>query len=442
MTDRAPIPAEAFDEAVDRLDRDTLAEFVGRLEAAADGAADVDVDPPVVTVGDGDDRTRLLVAPDGLDPDAAGWDETDPAPDAIVVGPGASSVTHAEGPVRTTADLRHQLLYAASPDAAASIAEEFLGTPARSASYVPEPTPTVAAGDDRDATAPAAEPDSRPGRVEGSAAPAGSTAGAAGESQESRPPDTESEPTTAGAPIGAGVVVVGVLAVMILAVAGGVVYAAEVAPDGDAGAFAAPVPVDGGGLSEAEIRRRSRGPIDESGAVATATATPTPGGGNDSGGHPLVNDTEADRNVRPAPTCKRSFLHVVQIQVNALKYNNNSTDDGIRTVRRFASPRNRQTIQTFDEFARIIKNPTYSPMLTHDSAQFTPIQSSDDYAQVQVVTRENGTVTGQYYFRLRKVDGGEYDGCWMTDAVVSVPETTNFSGEVAGQSTGASNETS
>jgi hypothetical protein len=122
--------------------------------------------------------------------------------------------------------------------------------------------------------------------------------------------------------------------------------------------------------------------------------------------------------------------------MNALKYNNDTTNDGIRTVRRFASPQNRQTIRSFDEFARIIKSPTYSPMLSYDSAQFTPIQSSDDYAQVQVLTREDGNVTGKYYFRLRKAESGGYDGCWTTDAVVSVPETTNFSGRVAGRSTG------
>jgi len=217
-----------------------------------------------------------------------------------------------------------------------------------------------------------------------------------------------------------------------------VVYAAEVSPGGDAGAFAAPAAIDAEGLSKGEIRRRSRGAIDGSSVVTT---TATPDGEATFGPLGGANDTEAARNVRPVPTCERSFLNVVQIQVNALKYNDNATDDGIRTVRRFASPRNRQTIQTFDEFATVIRSPTYSPLLSHNSAQYTPIQSSDDYAQVEVITREDGNTTGQYYFRLRKVDGGEYDGCWMTDAVVSVPETTNFSGEVAGRTTGSTNAT-
>ena len=448
MTDRAPIPAETFDAAVDRLDRDGLAAFVGRLEAAADGAVAVEVDPPVVTVDDGDNRDRILVAPDGSDADTGRSGAADPPPDVIVVGPDGPTPADADGSVRTTADLRRQLLYAVSPAAAESIAEEWLGTPARSASYAPEPPPTAATGRnaDADATAAGSDPDTDTPDGSGVSTVGASTAdGAAGRrggpTPEARggpePPDERS-----GAAVtrrGGGVAVVAVLVVVILAVAGGVVYAAEVSTDGDAGAFAAPGPVDTEGLSDAEIRRGSRDLIDESGAVATATPTPETGPGSD--GRPRADDTEANRNVRPAPTCERSFLHVVQIQVNALKYNNDTTDDGIRTVRRFASPRNRQAIQTFDEFVRVIQNPTYSPMLSHDSAQYTPIQSSDDYAQVYVTTREDGNVTGQYTFRLRKIDAGEYEGCWMTDAVVSVPETGTFSAEVTGRSTGSPNGT-
>jgi hypothetical protein len=461
-TDRTPIPPDAFAAAIDRLDRDALAAFVGRLEAAADGGAEVAVDPPLVSVSDGEGRRRILVAPDGADIDTDG---SDPSPDSVVVGPGESAPTEHDTPVRTAEDLRHQLLYAASPEAAASIAEEWLDVPVRSASYAPEPTPAATSGGDADA---------------GTDTPSGSDPGASGEPSDAGPADTESadtesadtgsadtestgtgspEPTaglaSGGGPSatpdsaagsdaastrgGAGLVVIGVGLVILLAVAGGVVYAADISPDGDAGTFAASAPVESGGLSDADIDRSSRDPIEESGAVTTAT--PTASGGDGSGGD-SAGDTETDRNVRAAPTCERSFLSVVQVQMNALRYNNNTTDDGIRTVRRFASPRNRQAIQTLEEFVQVIKSPTYRPMLSHDSAEFTPIQSSDDYAQVEVITREGGNVTGKYYFRVRKVDGGEYDGCWMTDAVVSVPESSNFSGKVGGQSTVTSGGTS
>ncbi|GGI99150.1 hypothetical protein GCM10008995_06290 [Halobellus salinus] len=450
MTDRAPIPVETFDAAVDRLDRDALAAFVGRLEAAADGTAGVEVDPPIVTVDDGDDRDRILIAPGGSDADTDRPEPTGQPPDVVVVGPDSTAGT-SDGSVRTAADLRHQLLYAVSPAAAESIAEEWLDTPARSASYAPDPTPAAVAGGsaDGDGTAAGSGPDAgtsddSTASVVGASAADGAAGRRSGPTPEGRdglgPGDERSGAavTRSSAGIAVGAVLVGV----ILAVTGGVVYAAEVSTDGDAGAFAAPGPVDTEGLSDAEIRRGSRDLIDESGAVATGTATPTPEPGSESDGRPLVDDTETDRNVRPAPTCGRSFLHVVQIQMNALKYNNNTTDDGIRTVRRFASPRNRQTIRTFDQFVRVIENPTYSPMLSHDSAQYTPVQSSDDDAQVYVTTRETGNVTGQYTFRLRKIDGGEYEGCWMTDAVVSVPEATTFSAEVTGRNTDSPNGTS
>lgn len=455
MTDPAPIPTETFDTAVDRLDRDALAAFVGRLKAAAHEAADVEVDPPVVIVDDGDSRKRLLVAPGGDGADADGSAPADPPADAVVAAPGASTATDPEVPVRTTADLRQQLLYAASPEVAESIAEEWLETPARSASYAPEPTPTAAAGGDPDADGVAAGAERNPGPPGESDAPTtpDSSASTTPDSGASTTPDglRRSPPTgdrggsgTRDAPSdaastrsGVGFAVVGVLIVLIIAVAGGVVYAAEVSPDGDAGAFAAAAPADDGATTD-------DGSItdDEDGAAATPTPTLIQDEGDGSGVEPLVSDTEVDRNVRPGPTCDRSFLNVVQVQMNALKYNNDTTNDGIRTVRRFASPRNRQTIQSFEEFVRVIKGPTYSPMLSYESAQYTPLQSSDDYAQVEVVTREDGNVTGRYYFRLGKVDRGEYDGCWMTDAVVSVPETTDFSGRVAGRSTGATNGTS
>lgn len=450
-SDRTPITPEAFAAAVDSVDRDALAGFVGRLEAAADATASVEVDPPTVAVDDGDGRTHLFVAPsDGTTLDLP----EDPAPDVVVVGSGGRPTWADGAAVRTPADLRRHLLYAVSPEAAESIAEEWLGVPARAASYAPPPGSdgsAASAGGDADGSPPDFGSGSGSGSEEpgGAAAPGtrdtGAVEAAGGDDADEPRPGSATrgpgDPTdgTGGSATrsAAGLAVVAVLVAMILAVAGGVVYAAEVAPDGDAGAFAAAAPAAStdGGLSEAEIRRRSREPIDDSGAI-TGGSTASPGG--EASLRPLdgPNDTEANRNVRPVPTCERSFLAVVQLQMNALKYNNDTTNDGIRTVRRFASPQNRQTIRSFDEFARIIKSPTYSPMLSYDSAQFTPIQSSDDYAQVQVLTREDGNVTGKYYFRLRKAESGGYDGCWTTDAVVSVPETTNFSGRVAGRSTG------
>ena len=444
MSERAPIPADEFAAAIDRLDRDALARFVARLEAAAADDATVDVDPPIVTVRAGDVRRTIVIAPDG---DGA----IEPAPtgaevDSVVVGASAPDRPGGdeEPAVRTPADLRRQLLYALPPDAAESIAAEWLGGPARAPAYAP---------DEADA------PDDPVGRVAGGTPEPSASGSGSAPTGEPRPPGARARGDVSGestAPadrdesgpitdpggtrpprrIDAQVAVAGVVVAVLLVATGGVMYAAALSPDGDAGAFAVPAdgavaaPVaDDDGLSEAAVRNRSRGPVDHGGPIETA-ATPTPGGGVTAGEGPRSGVADAaTRNARPAPTCERSSLLVVQIQMNALRYNDDATDDGIRTVRRFASPRNRQTIETFDEFVRTIRSPTYSPMLSYDSVRYTPIQESDDYAQVQVLTRENDTVTGQYYFRLRNVDGGEYDGCWMTDAVVATPQTVNASGQ-------------
>ena len=58
----------------------------------------------------------------------------------------------------------------------------------------------------------------------------------------------------------------------------------------------------------------------------------------------------------------------------------------------------------------------------------TELESLDGAASVEVVTRENGGVTGRYEFRLVRVGGGSgdtdsslgnVDDCWMTDAVAA-----------------------
>lgn len=438
MTDRTPIPPAEFADAVDRLDRDALARFVARLEAAADDVT-VDVEPPIVTVREGDSERTVAVAPNGPDADEVGADA-----DTVVVGTTASTDS-VDADVRTPDDLRRRLLYALPPETAETVAEEWLGVPARAASY--EPSAEGGASDTSESTSESDQAGAEPPPPTGSPATTGERAGVSGEAKQSPVDDDAGQPSpstltggpaspksfdesrSTGSPSAAQTTIVVAVVAVLLGGIGSVVYVAELSPDGDAGTFADTAAVETEGLSEADIRRRSRGPVDESGAVTSTETTGTPPSGGGGTGMPSATDgADADRNVRPVPTCNRSPLLVVQIQMNALQYNNDTTNDGIRTVRRFASPRNRQTIETFDEFVRTIQSSTYNPLLSYDSVQYTPGQPSDDYAQIRVVTRENGSVTGQYYFRLQQVESGQYDGCWMTDAVVATPETTNATG--------------
>ncbi len=176
---------------------------------------------------------------------------------------------------------------------------------------------------------------------------------------------------------------------------------------------------------------RTNVPDEEEGDDADAAADTGGANGttgeNDSNVSTVVDADEVARNTGLRPTCERSALQVVQIQMNAFRYNDNETNDGIRTARRFASPQNRRAVGSIENFVGLFDTPRYAPMLSYDTAEYSVPSVEDDVATVRVVTRENGSVTGRYEFRLRKVLGGSgstedgvddaVDGCWMTSAV-------------------------
>ncbi len=385
------IPPDEFASALERLDRGELAAFVGAVWAAT--AEDVTVDPPIVTVRTDSETVRLLAATD--DPgeslervDAVVTAREGLVPDHPTVGPSA---------------LRNRLLYGLAPDEADTLCERHLGRPARSPEYRPaDRAATSGASDGRSANTPAAASGddrrrAQSGRIDGLLV------------------GTPLEPLSER--VGRQVAMVSVLAVVVAVTGVMAVFVGGFVPGeagdpavdgGEAGAGDTPTP-DGGAASTATP------------AVDAETATPTPEDEDED--EDAVRSLSSDRYADMEPTCERSFLHVVQIQMNALKYNDNTTNDGIRTVRRFASPRNREAVGSLQRFVRIINRGAYAPMLSYDSAEYTPWRFSEDTAQVRVVTRENGTVTGRYAFRLRKQNGGEYDGCWMTEGVQSLSDS-------------------
>jgi hypothetical protein len=214
--------------------------------------------------------------------------------------------------------------------------------------------------------------------------------------------------------------VVVAVAILALAAGGGAVLVADAGPGGDGtAADGESIDLDDDG-TEAEMNPPTDGgrpaPVPENTPTPAATTTasaPATGTAGGSGG----GESGSERYADPVPTCNRSYLHVVQVQMNALKYNDDATDDGIRTVRRFASPDNREIVGSFEQFVEIIESPTYAPMLSYDSAAFEPERTGEDTALVRVTTRAAGNVTARYEFRLTRQGEGQYDGCWMTDGV-------------------------
>ncbi|MEZ3163692.1 hypothetical protein ABNG03_04520 [Halorubrum sp. RMP-47] len=440
MTGTSPIPPDAFASALESLDTDALATLVADAYAATADAADAD--PPRVTVRNGDQRTELLVA------SAADGGVPDGRADALVVASDSllDDATLDDATVVSPADLRQRLLYAVPPAAANDIAERVLGVPVRSASYdavAPEAGGATDSGDgsvatDDEATDHVPTVDDASGNDTPGDGDAGSLAGAATAAGASRADDRPGGPapeTPQGGESGDDstadetsdrpdrrTVVAAIAVVALLVAAAGAGFAAGAAGIGGPGGIAG-VGDDGAIDSPSDVDGATDDGDDASGTDSDGGNTVSVADGDPTG--------EAARNTALSPTCERSALQVVQIQMNALRYNDNATNDGIRTLRSFASPENRQVVGPVGEYVELFETARYGPMLTYDTAEYSVPEITDGTAAVEVVTRENGTVTGRYEFRLVRVGGGSattdgslgsVDDCWMTDAVAASAE--------------------
>ena len=462
MTASSPIPLDAFATEVESLDSDAFATLVGETYAAtADG---VDVDAPRVTVSEGDRRTDLFVV--------SAATERVPADsvDAVVVASDGlldDSDSGLDADVVTPADLRDRLLYAVPAAKANAIADRILGVPVRSEAYEGATDSAAAAVDDEGDGVTDVDGDESDGDEsddDGTAADDGGAMGAvasgvtggdttppptdrtgaesaAGSRTPDRPGDAAAAPdpsdgaraTDSGAPDANSdrrsprTVLAAVAVVALLVAAAGAGFAAGTAgvggPDGLAG-------VGDDGTADPSATD----------ADATGSTNGSDGGsegstGDDDGNTVAVTDGdltgEAARNTALSPTCDRSALQVVQIQMNALRYNDDETNDGVRTLRAFASPENREVVGSTGQYVELFETEQYAPMLTYDTAQYSVPEIADGEATVEVVTRENGSVTGRYEFRLVRVGGGsgdtdtslgDVDDCWMTDAVGATTE--------------------
>ena len=120
-------------------------------------------------------------------------------------------------------------------------------------------------------------------------------------------------------------------------------------------------------------------------------------------------------NAYPEPELKPN--DVVSLQLLAMQQNDDS-DFGIEVTFRFASPSNKIQTGPLKRFIRLVRNPSYLPLLNHTNATFLELTVEEDFAvQEVVITSSNGERIG-YRFRLSIQKGPVYPGCWMTDSVV------------------------
>ena len=120
-------------------------------------------------------------------------------------------------------------------------------------------------------------------------------------------------------------------------------------------------------------------------------------------------------NAYPEPELKPN--DVVKLQLLAMQQNDDS-DFGIEVTFRFASPSNKTQTGPLKRFIRLVRNPSYRPLLNHINATFLELNIEEDFAvQDVIITTSNGERIG-YRFRLSIQKGPLYPGCWMTDSVV------------------------
>jgi hypothetical protein len=123
------------------------------------------------------------------------------------------------------------------------------------------------------------------------------------------------------------------------------------------------------------------------------------------------------------PRPELSPEQVVEYQIAALQKNDEpQSDAGIERAFRFASPSNREMTGPLAHFAQIVKSPPYSPMLNNRSSAIVGSQVQDDQAKiaVKVIAADGRQVT--YVFALSKQTEGEFNNCWMTDAVAPLED--------------------
>ena len=120
-------------------------------------------------------------------------------------------------------------------------------------------------------------------------------------------------------------------------------------------------------------------------------------------------------NAYPEPELKPN--DVVKLQLLAMQQNDDS-DFGIEVTFRFASPSNKIQTGPLKRFIRLVRNPSYRPLLNHINATFLELNIQENFAvQDVIITTSNGERIG-YRFRLSIQKGPLYQECWMTDSVI------------------------
>ena len=139
----------------------------------------------------------------------------------------------------------------------------------------------------------------------------------------------------------------------------------------------------------------------------------------------LVSPVAADHLPQTEPDPSLSPQDVVSIQIEALQNNDTPYENrGIEITFNFASPANKSVTGPIERFATMVHNPIYGPMINHRAAEYQNVVIEGEFAKVDVILLSDDGVYLGYRFILSRQHGNQYEGSWMTDAVVAFEVTS------------------
>ena len=121
--------------------------------------------------------------------------------------------------------------------------------------------------------------------------------------------------------------------------------------------------------------------------------------------------------IKPSSEIKPS--EVVKIQLKGLQKNDlNFKDSGIEQTWNFAHPNNKKVTGPLPNFKRMIKGDSYQMMLDHLSHTITELESTDKWAQFEVIILDKNKIYHKFNWQVEKytLDGVLKD-CWLTTMV-------------------------
>ncbi len=133
----------------------------------------------------------------------------------------------------------------------------------------------------------------------------------------------------------------------------------------------------------------------------------------------LVTPLGATHLPRTEPDPSLSPQDVVSIQIEALRNNDTPYENrGIEVTFNFASPVNKRMTGPLERFKVMVRNPVYGPMINHRNAKYENLRVEGEFARIDVIL---SSIEGEYLgyrFILSRQHGNQYEGSWMTDAVI------------------------